>query len=351
MKIKANITGISYQPFLCRELNLWDLDQIKDALSKESSFILKLNDTNKIAVSWWVSSKRTRSYPYARVYDTLSFIGKKVTIIPVIKDEGKEGDRDFLQWDTVSLMSLLGIHVIISYYKEASQSPRYKHKITKQIFDINHIENNINRLLSYQSDALHWNLLQVNNVANIAEKALDSYINISNILGVKMHSESAARRRISELIKEKNSFMVLSRGLAQKAQEREMATIQPKELLNGTKATLTINNYLGGYYYFTSDEIILDNNDVYLIEGKHTCSGELPSVGDIKDGLLKMILFTNLENVMINDKIYNSIPALRLTNNEIPVGNMSKKNKKILSLLKKEANLNKFKIFINNELI
>ena len=47
-------------------------------------------------MSWWVSPKRTRSYPYARVYDSLSFPGRKVTVIPIIKDEGKEGDRVYL---------------------------------------------------------------------------------------------------------------------------------------------------------------------------------------------------------------------------------------------------------------
>ena len=41
-------------------------------------FILTINDKNEIAVSWWVSPKRTRSYPYARVYDTLGFAGKKL---------------------------------------------------------------------------------------------------------------------------------------------------------------------------------------------------------------------------------------------------------------------------------
>ena len=45
-------------------------------------------DSEKIAVSRWISPKRTRSYPYERVYDTLAFDGKKVTIIPVVKDEG-----------------------------------------------------------------------------------------------------------------------------------------------------------------------------------------------------------------------------------------------------------------------
>lgn len=83
---------------------------------KAAILFLKLMKKNKIAISRWVSPKRTRSYPYARVYDTLNFVGKRITIIPVIKDEGKDGDRDFLQWDTISLMSLLGIYVSIAYY-------------------------------------------------------------------------------------------------------------------------------------------------------------------------------------------------------------------------------------------
>ncbi|MEM0172767.1 MAG: hypothetical protein QXV57_09445, partial [Thermoproteota archaeon] len=127
--IFAEIRGIKYQPFLCKKLNVFDFADIDWALQKEASFLLKVNE-NQIAVSWWVSPKRTRSYPYARVYDTLCFAGKRVTIIPVLKDEGKDGDRDFLQWDTVSLMSLLGVYVIISYYSDASRNPKFRNKIT-----------------------------------------------------------------------------------------------------------------------------------------------------------------------------------------------------------------------------
>ena len=134
MDILAKIKGIKYNPFLCRNLKIFDFENLRMALDSCASFILNINKENKIAISWWVSSKRTRSYPYARVYDTLNFSGKKITIIPVIKDEGKEGDRDFLQWDTVSLMSLLGIYVIIAYYTEAEKSKRYRHKITRKIY-------------------------------------------------------------------------------------------------------------------------------------------------------------------------------------------------------------------------
>jgi len=350
MDIFAEITGLKYTPFLCRELDLFNFNEIADALSKSATFILKIDEGDQVALSWWVSPKRTRSYPYTRVYDSLGFSGKKVTIIPIVKDEGREGDRDFLQWDTVSLMSLLGIYVIISYYADASRSSRHRHKITNQKFDVNHIKSEIQKLLSYQSDALHWNLSQIDNVGIIGQKALDSYSNISERLGVEMHSFESAERRIKQLLKGKETFISLSRGLAEKAQRRESITTQPKEHLMGIKATLTIRNYLGGYYYFTCDEVELHRQNVYLIEGKHTKTSNLPSLGDIKDGLLKMMLFTNLKDVKIDDVNYNPVPILKLTTGaRFSIKSLNKSQRKMLSILSKEAKTNGFRIMINEE--
>ena len=351
INVFAKITGITYTPLLCRKLHIFDFKDLAKALSKEATFILKIDD-KQIAVSWWVSAKRTRSYPYARVYDSLNFSGKKVTIIPIVKDEGKEGDRDFLQWDTISLMSLLGVYVIISYYKTAKRSSRYKNKITNQRFDIEQIKSEIKKLLSYQSDALHWNLEQIEKVGEIGKKALKAYDKISKTLDIEMHSRESAERRIKKIIEGKETFMKLSRELAHKAQMRETITIQPKEKVRGVKATLTIKNYLGGYYYFTSDEVEINEKNVFLVEAKHTKENKLPSINDIKDGLLKMILFTNLEDVKINGKIYNPIPILKLTTSEkFKLSRLNEQQKKILKLLKKEAQINKFKILLNNSFI
>ncbi|MFH0949415.1 MAG: hypothetical protein V1802_02920 [Candidatus Aenigmatarchaeota archaeon] len=352
MDITAKITGIKYTPFLCRKLNVFGLKDINEALSKEATFIMKIDDKSQIAVSWWVSAKRTRSYPYARVYDSLSFSGKKITIIPIVKDEGKEGDRDFLQWDTVSLMSLLGIYVIIAYYKEAAPSSRYENKITEQRFDTNFIKDEIMKLLSYQSDALHWNLSQIDKVGEIGQKAMKSYDKISKKLKIDMHSKGSAEKRMQELLKGKESFMDLSRNLAQKAQQRESVTIQPKEKLKGSKANVTIKNYLGGLYYFTSDEAEIDKNDVYLIEGKHTETNELPSPGDIKDGLIKMILFTNLEDVKMGNKKYNPIPVLKLTTNgSFKIDKLNTTQKELFNSLIKEAEMNNFRIMMNKKFL
>ncbi len=61
----------------------------------------------------------------------------------------------------------------------------------------------------------------------------------------------------------------------------------------------------------------MNDNDIFLIEAKHTKSNKLPSIGDIKDGLLKMILYCNLENVKVNNKIYRSKPVLKLTSSKL----------------------------------
>ena len=175
MEINGEIEGIKYKLFLHKPLTRFTLENLDRALSEKAGFILKVNKDNEFAVSWWVSPKRTRSYPYARVYDTLGFSGKKVTTIPIIKDEGKDGDRDFLQWDTISLMSLLGVYVIVDYYIQADRNPGYKNKITNQRFDTEYIKEEIQRLLSYQSDALHWNLELIDKISHIADMALNAY--------------------------------------------------------------------------------------------------------------------------------------------------------------------------------
>ncbi|OGC82919.1 MAG: hypothetical protein A2W07_09300 [candidate division Zixibacteria bacterium RBG_16_43_9] len=350
MDVSAKITGIKYLPFLCRKLNTYSINNLNEALSKDGTFIVTIDEKKQLALSWWVSAKRTRSYPYARVYDSLSFQGKKVTLIPLFKDEGKEGDRDFLQWDTVSLMSLLNVYAIISYYSDAEQSSRYKHKITNQRFDMIPLKEEIYNLLPYQSDALDWNLTQIEKVGEIGQKALNSYAKISKKLDVDMHSEKSAKKRIEELLKGKENFMNLSRGLAKKAQSRESITVQPKEKLTGNKATLTIKNNLGGHYFFTCDEVIINKENIYLIEGKHSEQSSIPSLEDIKDGLLKMILFTNLKEVKIRDKEFSPFAILKLTSNEkFSKESLRKSQVEQLRLLKKEAEENQFQVSINDK--
>jgi hypothetical protein len=88
------IRGVSYRTYLTQELKEIHLD-IFDT-NKANTFGLIKSPNTEIAYSQWVSPKRTRSYPFARIYNTYNS-SKVITIIPVIKDEGSDGDRDRIQ--------------------------------------------------------------------------------------------------------------------------------------------------------------------------------------------------------------------------------------------------------------
>lgn len=86
MDLYADIESISYTPLLFRSLKQFDyvyLDELFSRTTVPPAFLLNINSSSRVAMSWWVSAKRTRSYPYGRVYDTLQFPNTKITIIPV----------------------------------------------------------------------------------------------------------------------------------------------------------------------------------------------------------------------------------------------------------------------------
>ncbi|MCD8528711.1 MAG: hypothetical protein LRY27_01750 [Chitinophagales bacterium] len=67
----------------------------------------------------------------------------------------------------------------------------------------------------------------------------------------------------------------------------------------------------------TVDEIKITPIKISLIEGKHTKNALLPSKGDIKDGLLKLILYSNLSEVAVNGNKVKSEAILNLTSSKL----------------------------------
>jgi hypothetical protein len=362
MDIKGRITGIKYKVSTSETLKEIDIGDFN--INESPAFCLVKDEANAFAVSKWVSPKRTRSYPYERVYNTLNS-SKKITIIPIVKDEGAKGDRDFIQWDTVSLMSLLDVFVIFAYYEKAEINPRYENKITSQQFNNEYVISKIKEIEQYHSSALHWNLNELkNNLHEIIDKAKICYSEIENKLGVKLHNFSGLDNFKKKIGKEVETFMQFSREKAGKAQTREMLTTQPKESLSTlTKAKITITNYLGGQYFFTVDEILIENDTIYLIESKYSKNSTLPSKGDIKDGLLKMILYSNLCEVEVGGKKMKSKAVLNLTSNKIEreitskneiwdrgdlilINNFSQEQMRFINALLDEAEVNGFEVKI-----
>ncbi len=318
-EITGRITGIKYDFRFTDGISIERIETSSDFdINKlPTTFILNYADYS-FAISKWVSPKRTRSYPYERVYNTLKF-GNRVAVIPVVKDEGNKGDRDFIQWDTISLMSLLNVFVIFAYYDAANRKSGKEGKITDQKFNNGFVVGKIETIKNYHSSALHWNLNELNeNLSAIFEKAKTSYDAIARSTGVELHATDEIVRRKRLIEKDVSKFMEFSRDKAEQAQSREVETVQPKESLSSlTKAKITITNYLGGRYFFTVDEVKFESGKLFLTEAKHTKRGLLPSIGDIKDGLLKVILYCNLSEVKINGKKADCQAVLELTSSKL----------------------------------
>ena len=88
----AQSTNFSYQKCYKEALQSVDCGDISafDINALPSKCLVNF-DGKLFALSKWVSPKRTRSYPYSRVYDTFDCgAGKVATIIPLIKDEGRD---------------------------------------------------------------------------------------------------------------------------------------------------------------------------------------------------------------------------------------------------------------------
>lgn len=135
--------------------------------------------------------------------------------------------------------------------------------------------------------------------------------------------------------------------MAEAAQSRETVTLQPKENIEGTKGSITIANLLGGYYYLTVDEVKIAGADIHLIEAKHSRHSS-PSNLDIKDALIKMILYTNLIDVQFDGRVYNPKPILKLTSQAaFNLDSFSKARREFWRLLTdRESKVNGFSVQI-----
>ncbi len=269
------------------------------------------------AYSRWVSPKRTRSYPFERIYNTFN-APLRITVIPVIKDEGADADLDRIQYSTVSWMNLLNVYVVLGYYKEASKNRSVKRGakecLTGQKLDADAVNDQIAGIIAYKQSALHWNrTLFETRFAQTYRSALDAYAGISSRTGVAVHDRAVQERYLNSVIADYDEFRVRSLRGSAGAAVRESSTFHRLEYLSdGAKAILAIENYLGGVYHLTADEIVVADDVTILQESKNT-KDALPSLSDIKDGLFKLILFSNLDRLEHDGEPVTFATRLKLT--------------------------------------
>ena len=264
---------------------------------------------NSLAFSKWVSPKRTRSYPFARIYNTYHLNTKKVTIIPIIKDEGSgTQNNDRINYITFSWMNLLNIYIILAWYEDAERKPNTTDRITNQILNAESVREKLLEVSRYQMTALHWNTTHFEkDFESIYLNAVAGYKKISLKENVGIHSPTKHLQTLEKFKTDGHfsltSFKEATLPRSSEAAHRESLTTHVLESLEeNTKGVFRISNYLGGQYHLTADEVYWEDAQLIVQESKNSSTRKLPSEDDIKDGLFKLILFANMERVTIDDQ-------------------------------------------------
>lgn len=379
--IKAKIENLKYRAGKSMKDNKLKEYKISNFEINDAavSGIVEIDNKNKVAYSKWVTPKRTRSYPFARIYDTYNFGGKRVTIIPAIKDEGigaskNKSNNDRINFITLSWMNLTNVFVILAWYSEAEKKSEYR--ITNQKFDNKYIKGKIKEISEYQLDAHHWNNEHfINDFRLIYEMAVSSYERIAKKLSVKMHPTSGHNNFLEKIIDDKNpkrisleKFALITLFKSQLAAAREVVVKHKNEYLSldSEKLVFEIKNNLGGSYFLTADEIIIDEDRKKLIiqEAKNSTLDKIPKLADIKDGLFKILLFSQIKTISIDDVRYGYRVGLKLTGNlktslklpnDIKTVNVFSKVEKLskpevasVNMLNEEATKNNYEIEITH---
>jgi hypothetical protein len=243
-----------------------------------------------------------------------------------MKDEGLDGDLDKIQYSTISWMNLLNVYIVLAYYgsanKNYSSKQKGRNKLTSQKLDASIVNEQIDAILNYKQSALHWNrTLFEDRFTEIFEKAIDSYELISTKTNVKVHPRNPKIKYLNVVKQDHSKFRDESLKGSQGAAFRESKTKHFKEYLeDGDKCIFLIENYLGGVYHLTADEVLRERGKYIIQESKNSTENFLPSLSDIRDGLFKLILFSNLDSLKLNGRKVRFLTRLKLTGYNIKGG-------------------------------
>ena len=218
----------------------------------------------------------------------------------------------------------MNIYIILAWYEDAERKSGTTDRITNQILNAKSVREKLLEVSQYRMTALHWNTTHFEkDFESIYLNAVDGYKKISRERNVAVHSPKNHLQTLEKFKANGHfslaSFKEASLPSSYDAAHRESLTTHVLESLEeNSKGVFSISNYLGGQYYLTADEVYWENDQLVIQESKNSSKGKLPSENDIKDGLFKLILFANMEEVAIDERTNIQFTTrLKLTGNLI----------------------------------
>ena len=306
--IEGKIGNQSYQFKIDSKLSSMDF---VEAMRKPRK-VFKSKFLNKeVAISVWTTPKRSKTYPLGRVYDTLSYHGIKITIIPVMVDYGKNGERGRIQPNTVDWMTSVGVYLILGVYVDAekgkvgklaknagakTKSSEGKPKFAKgQKFNLKHLQKQIEKIIKNKPDIKIWNENQFTTIPNLLENAINNYKRLGEELDIPLSDFSRLEKKIRLWKNDLEQFLADCECLSKRAQNSEIRADHKLENITGAKGKINIDFGESRKLYLTADSIDLDNDKclVTILEGKNASSEKFPKLNDVKDALFKLMIFKN----------------------------------------------------------
>jgi hypothetical protein len=307
-----NFTGlireIHYHACLTEPLTTFPLAGFD--INRAKAFGMIQTEDGELAYAKWVSPKRTQNYPLARVYQTYSpgSAAKKMTIIPVIKDDGREGDIEKIQSSTIAWLNLLNTYIVLGYYDQADRKKESdRNKLTNHRFNNDFIRSQIQDIATSPLTALQWNQnLLSERFTDIVRRALDAYWEISDRTGVKIHAYTGMDQYRDAVLAEFDA--------AQNKESRKAPIAQAFRYKgSSTTATFCVQDEWGGLYGIAPEEIVPIDGSYILQESKIALRKALPDLSEIQESLCKLILYSNLDTLHLNGEAVEFSTRLKLT--------------------------------------
>jgi len=322
-----------------KDPNLKELDFKKAIKDNNKSFKSKISNDKIVAISVWTTPKRTKTYPFPRVYSTLGHDGKKITIIPVQASYGKDGDDNKLQPGTLSWMTGLGVYVIIGVFVNAKSKAKGKPAANAKVgkpstqgnpvftdfeFDNDELEDHVKEIVLKCPKVEDWNQKQLLKIPVLLELAIAHNRRLGKKLGVPVRGFKSLEKKVKIWKKDMPKFLLDCDKESKGAQHREFSSDQKLENVPGTKGKFNVDMGNSKMIYLTADSVSINKDEkiIEILEGKHSTKGKFPGENDVLDALFKLMIFKKsdikIEKVKYTKKLVCYLSGTgTVTDNEI----------------------------------
>ena len=319
LHFKGLIRGLHYNACVIEPLSKFPLREFDINRAKASGIIE--TETTEVAYAKWVSPKRIQISSLARTYNSLSTsktVSKTLAIVPVLKDDGRDGDLDKLHYSTVSSLNLLNTYLVLGYHNHADKNSAPgsidRDKLTNHRFESESIRSQIQAIIDYPKNAFHWNkqLLETQ-FGETLRQALDAYWKISDRTGVKIHPYTGMDHYQLSVIADLEAFGKNSLTQSQDDVDSSPNVGVLKYPVSGSKATFAIETDRGGRYPLVPESLFWLTDRYVIQESRNSAKKPFLDLSEIQEALLRLIPYVSLHSLHLNGEAVRFSVRLKLT--------------------------------------